>query len=131
MAVNPRHNPLIRFILFWLPVILCMYVIFRVSSMPGRDIPPLFPFQDIFYHGIIYAILGLFFLRALANTYAEPALWKLVIFTVLFCLFYGLTDELHQLFVPGRSCSGFDIMIDTLGSSLGSLSGGFFLRWLK
>ena len=33
---------------------------------------------------------------------------------------YGVTDEFHQLFVPGRMCDPMDWLVDTLGTSLGS-----------
>jgi VanZ family protein len=51
---------------------------------------------------------------------------KIILFTVIFGLVYGLSDEFHQLYVPGRSCSGFDLIIDTAGSFLGSLIGRLF-----
>lgn len=33
---------------------------------------------------------------------------------------YGITDEFHQLFVPGRVCDPIDWVVDTLGGSLGA-----------
>ncbi len=33
---------------------------------------------------------------------------------------YGVSDELHQLFVPGRMCDPVDWLVDTVGASLGS-----------
>ena len=38
---------------------------------------------------------------------------------------YACTDELHQYFVPGRSCEFRDVLIDTNGVFLGTLA--FFL----
>lgn len=38
-----------------------------------------------------------------------------------FCVFYAVTDEVHQYFVPGRSCRLLDVCIDSLGALLGSL----------
>lgn len=34
---------------------------------------------------------------------------------------YGIIDEFHQSWTPGRSCSVFDWMADTIGSFLGSI----------
>lgn len=42
---------------------------------------------------------------------------------------YAVTDELHQRFVPGRSCQPVDWAIDTAGAALGLLCAGLFL-WL-
>ena len=38
--------------------------------------------------------------------------------TVLFCLCYGLSDEFHQRFVPGRFSGVDDLVFDTLGGLL-------------
>ena len=36
-----------------------------------------------------------------------------------FCSIYAVTDELHQYFVPGRSCQVKDVMIDSSGALTG------------
>lgn len=41
---------------------------------------------------------------------------KATIFTIIFCLFFGMLDEFHQLFVQGRSSSMVDMAIDSMGS---------------
>ena len=38
---------------------------------------------------------------------------------VIICVLYAISDEIHQLFVPGRSCQVLDIIIDSSGSLLG------------
>ena len=40
---------------------------------------------------------------------------------MLIVIGYACTDEFHQLFVPGRSGQITDVMIDTLGGSIGVL----------
>ena len=40
--------------------------------------------------------------------------------SILFSFLYACTDELHQIFVPGRSAQFRDILIDTLGASFGA-----------
>ncbi len=47
---------------------------------------------------------------------------KIIIYCILFCIIYAISDEIHQLFVSGRSCEIKDIIID----SSGSISGIFF-----
>jgi VanZ family protein len=131
MAVNIAINRLGRGINLWFPVILCMSFIFYASSVPGKDIPLLFPNEDILFHGTIYAILALFFYRALRNTDPRITRTRVFIFTVIFGIAYGASDEFHQLFTPGRDCSGFDLMVDTIGSCAGGLIGGIFHKWLK
>jgi VanZ family protein len=112
---------------FWLPVLLCMGVIFYASSVSGSDIPLLFPFQDILFHFIIYMLLAVSFSRALKNTFLNLNPQITIIFAVIFGLFYGLADETHQLFVANRHFDGVDIFIDGFGSAMGSL----IYPWLK
>jgi DNA polymerase-1 len=40
---------------------------------------------------------------------------------VNFGIIYGLSDEFHQYFVPGRYASGLDLFLDTIGSIFGSV----------
>lgn len=121
MPVNQSNNQAVRFIKFWLPVLVCMGFIFYASSIPGRDVPLLFPFQDVLFHAVVYAIMAYLFARALKNSYLEFSLLKIICLTIVFGIGYGLSDEFHQMFVPGRYASGFDLFIDGIGSFLGSL----------
>lgn len=49
---------------------------------------------------------------------------------VLICAFYSVTDEFHQIFVPGRSCQLSDMLLDTAGSVFGILIIWLFLHLL-
>ena len=111
----------------WLPVVCVMGLIFFASSMPGKDIPPLFPYQDVVYHFSAYLALSFFFSRALNKTKTTLSLAEIFIFAVVFTLIYGISDEFHQAFVPNRSVSVLDIMIDTLGG----LTGSSIFLWLR
>lgn len=105
----------------WLPVAACMGFIFYASSIPGKNIPALFVNQDIVFHTSIYLLLAYFFSRALKNTYQDITVVKLILFTVIFGVIYGITDELHQVFVPYRTVSAWDVFNDGIGSLIGSL----------
>jgi VanZ family protein len=131
MAANIATNGYKRAINLWFPVIMCMSIIFYASCLTGKDIPSLFPHEDVLFHGAIYAILALFFYRALKNTNPRLIRLQLFVFTVIFGFAYGSSDEFHQLFTPGRSCSGFDLIVDTIGSCIGGFIGGIFHQWLK
>jgi len=124
MAVSTKNNRALRIAGLWLPVAVCMGLIFYASSKPGSDIPLLFPFQDVLFHGIIYGTLALLFARAMKKNCPEFVFGELFLVTVLFAGFYGVSDEFHQIFVPGRDCSTIDLLIDLAGSCLGGLIGG-------
>ncbi len=44
---------------------------------------------------------------------------------------YGVTDEFHQIFTPGRSCDPADWAVDTIAAALGALICYFVLKALR
>lgn len=121
-----KKNKLIQAVL-WLPVFAWMGVIFYFSSVPGKNIPLLFPFQDALFHVAIYAILGFLFTISAKFTFLNLTPLKLLLFSLFFGTLYGIIDEFHQSFVPNRYPAGFDVFTDSLGTLLGSLT-QLFLR---
>lgn len=73
-------------------------------------------------HFTLYFIMGLLSFNALYNSNQKSAK-KLIIFSLLICFFYAVSDEVHQIFVPGRAGMIGDVIIDTAGS----LSGIFLI----
>lgn len=69
-------------------------------------------------HLFIYALLGCFTI-CFMNTFENTNKRKRIINTLLFCFIYASTDEVHQIFIEGRSGTFRDVLIDTLGASLG------------
>ena len=71
-----------------------------------------------------FALLGLFtslHIVSLSFAYSEITFNKVLPFSWLFCTFVAVSDELHQLFVPGRGCGVGDMIIDSMGSLTGIL----------
>lgn len=67
-------------------------------------------------HFFLYFVLGiLVFILAKDILGLTPAS---IIYTVIFCLIYACSDEIHQLFINGRAARLFDVFIDTCGSAL-------------
>ena len=63
---------------------------------------------------LVFAVLGLLFQHALRCSGARRAcLWAVVLSAA-----YAATDELHQYFIPLRTASLMDVLIDTLSASL-------------
>ncbi len=111
----------------WGPVAFFMGVILYASSVPASDIPSLFPFQDVLFHAAVYGALAYSFCRAIRRNSPAAPLPALFASAVLFGLLYGIGDELHQQFIPGRGPDIIDVLIDTIGASLGST----FFAWLR
>ncbi|MGM9850417.1 MAG: VanZ family protein [Bacilli bacterium] len=70
-------------------------------------------------HFTIYLVLGL--LVSLVLTEKCFNLKQIIIYGVLICMAYAITDEIHQIFVSGRSGEIRDIIVDTCGSTVGIL----------
>ncbi len=68
-------------------------------------------------HLSLYLILGILVISLLREYMVIDT--KLVLLSLLICFLYACSDEIHQLFVPGRSGEVRDVLIDTLGACLG------------
>lgn len=68
-------------------------------------------------HFTEYFILSFVFYRAMVISGVRVK--KSMIVTLVFCFLYAVSDEVHQVFVPGRAFAVGDIIIDTLGAALG------------
>ena len=100
--------------------IIYMILIFILSSIPGRYIGMKgFTLIDKWVHMIEYSILGVLILLTLKNRIINNKIR--IISAVALSTFYGITDEIHQLFVPNRSFDYFDILADFIGSCAGVL----------
>ena len=94
-----------------------MGIIFSLSGVPGDSIPlPDVANLDKLLHAVMYGVLAITVLFAFParKYYVHP--WKMSLLVVLFCLFYGISDEFHQSFVPNRCPSVFDLVADTAGA---------------
>jgi len=65
-------------------------------------------------HSLYYGILTLLWLRALMAAYPERV-WTNRILALAFCLMVACIDEGRQYFSPGRTSSGWDIVLDLSG----------------
>ena len=71
-------------------------------------------------HFSIYTVLAVFVTSALM-TYPTLSIKLRSTYAMLICVAYASSDELHQYFVPGRSCEIRDVFIDSCGAALGIL----------
>lgn len=55
----------------------------------------------------------------------------LYLFTEVFCALYAVTDEVHQLFIEGRSCQIMDMVIDSAGSAAGIFIAVLLVKLIK
>ena len=56
---------------------------------------------------------------------------QLILITIALCMLYAITDEVHQLFIAGRTSKFLDVMIDTAGATLGTVLSFITLKFRK
>jgi VanZ family protein len=97
---------------YWAPPLLWMAMIFYLSSKPSLPTAPGPWLDDLLKklsHVVVYTVLYLFLLRAFRRTRVAG---RASLLALMATAAYGLSDELHQSFVPGRSANWYDVAID-------------------
>jgi len=107
-------NKLKKFLSLWIPVILWCGIIFFFSSIPDLKIKEL-GFWDFILRKIAhiteFGILTVLFFRAFSGSIKN----NISFWSGFSSFVYAITDEFHQLYVPGRGPSPVDVLIDTFG----------------
>jgi VanZ family protein len=76
---------------------------------------------DKLLHAFAYGVLAAAALFAVPVELRRRKPRLIFLSVVFFCLLYGISDEIHQLFVPFRSSSCLDILADTAGAAIAVL----------
>jgi VanZ family protein len=93
-------------------------VIYALSSQTGLYVPPLLIGQDKLLHALVFAILGFLVAGALLPAAGHTRRHHILIAVGLVAA-YGMLDEVHQHFVPGRMPEVLDVLADISGGILG------------
>ena len=104
---------------YWGPVVLYALAIVYLSSQsnPAQQLHlPSFIFNinDKFLHACEYGVLGILLYRALKYTTPNAGNMGLAIICVIA---FGISDEIHQWFVPQRQADILDLVADTFGAA--------------
>lgn len=139
---------MIRRVFTWILVVLWMVFIFSQSHKPASEsnrlskgitgiivetvenVAPDVEIEVNKYHHIIrknahffsYLVLGILVVNALRNSGVNIGL------AVLVCVLYAISDEIHQLYILGRSGEVKDVIIDSAGAFAGILVYGWFAK---
>ncbi len=112
-----RRGPEVSVFVRAAPMIIVMGAIFYLSHQPAEqlDLPDI-PYIDKVGHFLLYAALALTILyvpsRRLRLT--RPELVAGAAFVM--CVLYGISDEFHQSFIPGRFAGLDDVIADACGA---------------
>jgi len=124
MNTEKLINKFIALLPYWVPTVLWMGVIFFLSTLPESETPGREILSDKICHGAEYFILGFLILFALQRTTQfrfSTSFW----ITLTWVAIYGLSDEIHQLYVPTRHFDLLDLLADVSGAAV-----LFFILWI-
>ena len=135
-----KINNKIKFIIFL--IIIWMLVIFILSNMSSRDSgltnkhPSSEEINDYTYilnaplrkcaHASVYFILSILIFLCLNTLNVKRN--KSIVLAIILSFIYACTDELHQLFIEGRTGQFIDVLIDTSGAIIGVIIINIFLK---
>ena len=122
-ALSPLLRPVSAFLaLAWMVLI---FVLSSQSDLPSAPWFPWFPHLDKVVHVGFYAVLSAFF-RGTMRIDTPNGVAMATALTAA----YGLSDEIHQSFVPGRTAELADLGADALGGLIGALCADWALKRL-
>lgn len=107
-----------KYLWSWGPVVLWMAVTFVVSHQPVVVIP--FGAPDYAAHAVNYGVMAALFVWALAGGEWSKMAAPLILPAVVLAVLYGISDEFHQSFIPGRDASVRDVLADAAGAAAGA-----------
>lgn len=146
-------------VLSWIAVILWMVVIFTLSAQAAdqskqlsssvtevvvKTVEKVAPKAEIDIrslnhivrknaHFFCYLVLALLVMNAFRRS--GYSICKSLVFSFAICVLYAASDEIHQIFVPGRGAQVTDVLIDSFGAAVGLfiywLTGGIAIKYRK
>ena len=113
-------------LVLWAPFVAALGVVFWLSSLP--DVPVPRHVWDKLLHAVGYAGLGVLAMRAFHGGLVRPRPVPTVL-AGLTVILWGISDEFHQSFVPGRDASALDVLADAVGFAIGAVATGLGTAW--
>jgi VanZ family protein len=115
---------MVRFLRYLLPALFWAGLIFASSAVPTRFFPGVeYPWVPKVVHVLFFFFLCLLLILGLRHQQTSPLLarWSLIT-SIMICMTFGILDEVHQMFVPGRHPRLTDVLLDVSGAILMALT---------
>lgn len=101
------------------PMLFIMGTIFFLSHQPANNVALIdFPHLDKLAHVLMYGVLGASVIFSFKTETRISKPMQICLSVILACTIYGLLDEFHQSYIPGRDVSGWDLVADFFGGFL-------------
>ncbi|MFC1564601.1 VanZ family protein [candidate division KSB1 bacterium] len=105
-----------KFLRYYIPVLFWIFFIYLSSYLlKDNSISRSILHLDKVVHFFEYGILGFLFLRAIYYSQSERELPRSLLTAFGITIFFAAFDELHQIYVPGRTASFMDFAADFAG----------------
>ncbi|MEN8265245.1 MAG: VanZ family protein [Nitrospirota bacterium] len=109
-------------VIYWFITLGYMVTIFYLSSLRNLNLPSLPQNSDKVLHMLAYILLAFLFY----HTFKKSGIRKYVfILAFLSASIYGISDEIHQYYVPGREAAIGDLFADFFGAMIGCMGASF------
>ena len=109
-------TPAQRTLVGWVPAVVCAATIFFLSAQPKLPSPG--GFSDKQAHALAYGVLAFLSLMGLTGWRWQRIGSASVAGAFVAAVLYGVSDEIHQMFVPGRSPDVADVAADAVGAGI-------------
>ena len=110
------------FICYWLPLITYCLFIFYYQAFHRRSNCRIVPLRQAVAHAARTGFSAFFFIEPTARSWPTAPVWTMTNASLLSTGVYGITDEIHQYFVPGRFADPWDLLADMVGALLGVIA---------
>jgi VanZ family protein len=111
--LNPRYA--------LLTVLYCAGIFGLSSSSNPIHVESHFPGQDKVAHAVLYGGLATVVSVGIRRSGRNARPWTQFIAPLVFASMYGITDEMHQIYVPGRTPDTWDVLADVLGACIAQI----------
>ncbi len=117
-----------KIVLIYIPLTIYWITLFVLTSIP-KGVSINIGFNDKIKHFGAYLLLSMFmYLFLEVQTKFKKVKSRIFLITVFIISFYGVIDEIHQYFIPGRTCEFLDWIADLFGAVVGASIIRYFIK---
>ena len=105
-------------LLVYFPLVVYWLILLTATSIPAANMPSIEMIDKVNHLVAYFGLSVLLFLTFLFQRKYKLSLIKISLYPIIICAIYGALDEIHQMFIPGRSAEFLDWLADFGGATL-------------